>query len=583
MNSTILTFTAVFVFALGFRFYSNFLAKKVAKLDDSRPTPAVEFNDGVDYVPTKKWHLLFYHYATIAGAGVIVGPTLAAQYGWLPCLLWILAATCLAGGVHDFMVMFLSVRHHGKSIGEIAKSEVGRVSWIVVTVVVYFMVVVAIAGMGLGLISALEHNPLSTFVVLCTIPIAVFMYLCEKYSKRPIISSILGASLLAFAVIIAPTLHDLGLLSILNLSRGQLILLIALYSTVASILPIDKLLAPRNRLSGYMKVAVVGLLVLILLFTAKAIKMPPVTDYAFSGGPVVSGSLWPFLFIIITCGAISGWHSLCCSGVTPRCVSQESDIRLVAYGGWLLESMIAVVALLLACILYPQDYFAINAIPKTYTSLGMQPVELQKLSSILGFNLQGRTGGVVSFSVSAAKTLAALIGEEYLKQLYLFMVVYTAIFIMPIMDHGTRMARYFIQDALGITTAKPREWWISTIILTCTMASLWSYLLQTGIISVIWPTFGICNQLMASIGLTVATSYVLRNLPPKYGLVTFWPVLIFSSASIHGAIIKITSELLPLGTVDAYIQTAILLLFSTLFTVAFIDALRVYIKHVKNR
>ncbi|MEM0010081.1 MAG: carbon starvation CstA 5TM domain-containing protein, partial [Candidatus Bathyarchaeia archaeon] len=278
------------------------------------------------------------------------------------------------------------------------------------------------------------------------------------------------------------------------------------------------------------------------------------------------------------CGAISGWHSLCCSGVAPKCVSRESDIRVVAYGGWLLESMIAVVALTLACLLYPQDYFAINTSPSVYASLNMQPIELQRLSNILGFNLTGKTGGIVSFSVSAAKTLAALFGEENLRQLYLFMVAWTAVFIMPIMDHGTRMARYFVQDALGVTAAKPREWWVSTLALTGIAAFLWSYLLQTGTISTIWPTFGICNQLMASIGLTAATAYVLRKRRPIYGLVTFWPVLVFASASIHGATIKILHELLPTRVMAAYVQTAILILFIMLFLVTLIDAVRAYIR-----
>lgn len=585
MNSTILISSTIFILALGFRFYSNFLAKKVARLDDSRDTPAVKLDDRVDYVPTGKWHLFFYHYATIAGAGVIVGPTLAAQYGWLPCLPWILTATCLAGGVHDFMIMFLSVRHGGKSIAEIARSEVGRVSWVATMIAVYFMVIVAIAGMGMGLISALERNPQSTFVVLCTIPIAILLYACEGiFRLSALASSMIGVALLILAVALAPILCDAGLLSPLNLSRDQIIIIIALYSSVAAVLPIERLLAPRNRLSGYIKASVAALLALTLLFIVKNIKMPPLTDYAFIGGPIVSGPLWPFLLIIITCGAISGWHSLCCSGVTPKCIAKETDIKVVAYGGWLLESMIAAVALVLACLLRPQDYFAINASPSVYANLGMEPIELQRLSNELGFNLAGRTGGVVSFSVSAAEVLADLFRGLHLRQLYLFMIVWTALFIMPIMDHGTRMARYFIQDALGITVTKPREWWVSTLILTGAAAFLWSYLLQTGTIGVIWPIFGVCNQLMASIGLVAVTSHILRRRRPIYGLITFWPVLVFASASIHGAIIKITQDLIPTGTTPAYIQTAILILFIVLFMVTLIDASRVYIRclHAKT-
>lgn len=579
MNSTLLIALSIFVFVLGFRFYSSFLSKKIAGLDDSRATPAVKFNDGKDYVPIKKWTLYFYHYATIAGSGVIVGPTLAAQYGWLPCILWILAATCLAGGVHDFMVMFLSVRHEGKSIAEVAKQKVGKVSWLTITIAVYFMVVVAIAGMGVGLLSALVHNPLATFTVFVTIPIALLMYLYEKYFKprRSIYASILGAVMLIFCVLIAPKLDEMGLLTTLDLSKDHLILLIGLYASAASMLPVQQLLAPRNNLSGYMKVFIVGALLFTLLIP-REIRMPSVTSYVLIGGPVVSGCLWPFLFIIITCGAISGWHTLCCSGVSPRCISKESDIRVVAYGGWLLESVIAIIALCLACSLFPQDYFAINTAPEIYSGLGMQTVELAKLSQAVGFDLQGKIGGVVSFSISAAKAFSDVFGGQYLKQAYLFMVLFMAIFIMPIMDHGTRMARYFVQDALGIKAANARRWWISAFALTLVMASMWSYLLYTGTISVIWPTFGVCNQLMACIGLTVATSYILKTRRPIYGLVTFWPVLIFASASIHGAFIKIMFELLPLETTAGYIQASILTLFSILFIVALMDTFKIYIK-----
>jgi len=583
LNSAIIMALSAFVFALGFRFYSKFLATRIAKLDDKNPTPAVKFNDGKDYVPTNKWVVLFYHYATIAGAGVLLGPTLAAQYGWLPCIIWILTATCLAGGVHDFMVMFLSVRTDGKSIGEIARKELGRLGWATVTLAAFFMATVAISGMGMGLISALEHNSWATFTVMMTIPISLFMYAYERRVRRKALeASVIGLAILMALFFAAGALQHTWLLRLFDLDRGALIILIAVYASIASILPIQILLTPRDHLSGLIKVAFVALLIAAIFLVHPTLQMPPVTEYSFKGGPVISGALWPFLFITITCGAISGWHSLCCSGVTPRLLSKENDIRLIAYGGWLLESAIAVVALCLACILAPGDYFAINASPKVYAMLGMEPVELKKLSTLIGMELQGRTGGVTSLSVSIAKLLSNLFGSDVtIAYWYQLAVVYIGIFIMPIMDHGTRMGRYFLQDALGIKPTKTYKWWFSTAILTIIMASAWSYLLYTGTIGVIWPMFGMCNQLMACIGLLVATSYVLKHYKPIYGLVTFWPILVFASASIHGGILKVAYELLPAGTTPAYVQSSIFIFFIALFTITLVDSLRNYINAVK--
>ncbi|MBS7611078.1 carbon starvation protein A [Candidatus Bathyarchaeota archaeon] len=584
MNSAILMALTVLVFALGFRFYSKFLAAKIAKLNDGNPTPAVKLNDGKDYIPMNKWVVLFYHYATIAGAGVLLGPTLGAQYGWLPCIIWILIATCLAGGVHDFMVMFLSVRNDGKSIGEIARKELGRLSWVTITLATFFMAIVAISGMGMGLINALEHNPWATFTVMMTIPISIFIHVYTRWIGRmkTLEASAIGLAILMALFFAAGMFKHTWLLNLFDLNRETLIVLIALYSSIASILPVQILLTPRDHLSGLIKVAFVALLVVAIFFAHPTLEMPPVTEYNFKGGPVISGALWPFLFITITCGAISGWHSLCCSGVTPRLLSKETDIRTIAYGGWLLESAIAVVALCLACILAPGDYFAVNTSPKVYATLGMEPVELKRISALIDMELQGRTGGVTSLSVSIAKLLSGLFGPDAtITYWYQIAIVYIGIFVMPIMDHGTRMGRYFMQDALGIKHTKTYKWWLSTIVLTIIMAFTWTYLLYTGTISVIWPMFGMCNQLMACIGLLVATSYVLKHHNPIYGLIVFWPVLVFAFASIHGGVLKVAYELLPMGTTVAYVQSSVFIIFIVLFTVTLVDSLRNYINAIK--
>lgn len=584
MNSAVIMAIAILVFGVGFRFYSKFLALKIAKLDDSNPTPATRLNDSKDYVPMNKWVVFFYHYATIAGAGVLMGPTLAAQYGWLPCIIWILAATCLAGGVHDFMVMFLSVKYDGKSIGDIAKREVGLLCWIAVTLATFFMVIVAIAGMGIGLISALTHNPWATFTVATSIPIALFIYAYGRWIRRGRLQegAMIGLCLLIIVLFTAPMLHKMGLLNIFSLGKEELIFIIALYCAIASIIPVHILLAPRDQLSGLIKIIILSFFVLAVFAIHPPLKMPPITEYAIIGGPVVPGTLWPFLFIVITCGAISGWHTLCCSGVSPRLIAKESHIRTIAYGGWLLESTIAVVALCLACILFPGDYFAINTNPKVYAGLGMNPVELQRFSQLIGMDLQGRVGGVSSLGVGAAKLLSGLFGEWTLAFWYQFVIAFMGIFIMPIVDHGTRMARYLVQDALGISSTMTRKWWFSTIFLTFIGVFLWAYLLYTGTISIIWPMFGICNQLMACIGLTVATSYILKRFKPIYGLVTFWPVLVFTSASLHGTVIKISKELLPLATTPAYVQMSILIFFIVLFCIVLIDAARSWLKAFKQ-
>lgn len=310
--------------------------------------------------------------------------------------------------------------------------------------------------------------------------------------------------------------------------------------------------------------------------------MPPVTEYSFKGGPIISGAIWPFLFITITCGAISGWHTLCCSGVSPRLLSKETDVGLIGYGCWLLESALAVVALCLACILAPADYFAINTSPKVYTTHQMEPIELNELSTLIGMELQGRAGGVTSLSLSIAKLLSTLVGSEAtVAYWYQLAVVYVSIFIMPIMDHGTRMGRYFLQAALGLKSTEKRKWWFSTVLLTILMAFAWSYLLYTGTIGVIWPMFGMCNILMACIGLLVATSYLLKHRKPIWGLVTFWPILIFASASIRGGILKAAYELLLSKTTSAYVQSSIFAFFIILFIITLIDSLRNCISAVK--
>lgn len=586
MNSAVLLATAICVFYLGYRFYSRFLGLKVTSVDESRPTPAVRLNDGKDYIPTKRGIVFFYHYATIAGAGVLVGPTLAAQYGWLPCVIWILAATCLAGGVHDFVVMLASVRHDGKTLGQIALAEVGKLTGSLVSIATIFLITTAIAGLGLGVVKALELNPWGTFSVVTTIPIALLVgfYLRRVRPGKIIEASLIGIVLVLATFVIGSLIPTSWLAGYFRFDKEQLTILIGLYAFVAAIMPVDMLLTPRDYLSAYIKAGVIALLVIGFFVVRPDLKMLPVTQYVEGGGPIISGGLWPFLFIVITCGAVSGWHSLCCSGVSPKLISNERDIRPVAYGGWLLESLCAVLALCLASMLIPSDYFAINAPLSTYAMTGMTPAELPRLSRIIGMELQGRTGGTTSLAVGMGLIFSNLFGGEgALKFCYMFAVVFLGIFTMPIMDHGTRMSRYLLQETFA-RVYKPfrRTSWLSSIIFTAVATTSWVYLLYTGGIGVLWPMFGICNQLLASIGLTVGTIFVIRRNKPVYGLVTFLPMLVFVVSSTHGAILKVM-ELSMEGTVVAYVQAGVLLIVSVLVVLVVIDSIRKWIHHLARR
>jgi carbon starvation protein len=321
MDSAVMLAIAICVFVLGYRFYSKVLSTRLAPLDKTAITPAFQMKDGKDYLPMTRTSVFFYHYATIAGSGVLIGPTLAAQYGWMPCIVWILTATCLAGGVHDFVVMLASVRNEGKSIGQIAFKEVGKVTGGAVTVVILFMIITAISGLCLGTVVALEHNPWAVFTVFCTIPIA--FVIGAALSRRPgavLAVSCIGIVLLLAALFLGYHLYSAGLVPFLDLTRQQLTIIVAVYAFVASMLPVHVLLQPRDYLSAYLKVGVIIMLVLGIFLVHPTFNMPAVTPYISGGGPVVAGALWPFLFIVITCGAISGWHTLCCSGVSPKLI-----------------------------------------------------------------------------------------------------------------------------------------------------------------------------------------------------------------------------------------------------------------------
>jgi carbon starvation protein len=588
MNAAIILAVAISIFFLGYRFYSKLIANRILCIDSGRVTPAVQVNDGKDYIPTKRSVVFFYHYATIAGAGVLIGPTLAVEYGWLPCIIWILAATCLAGGVHDLVIMLASVRYGGKSIGEIARKELGKIGGSAVMIGILFLAATCIAGLGLGVVTALENNPWGAFSAIMTIPVALFIGIYMRHIRpgKTAEASFLGVGFILAFFFLGSLIPNSSFATYFTLSKGQLTIIIGLYAFIATILPTDLLLVPRDYLSAYIKAGVIALLVVGVFLVHPVFNMPPVTQYIQGGGPVMPGALWPFLFIVITCGAISGWHSLCCSGVTPKLVRNEQDIRLVAYGGWLLESLCAVVALSLAATMIPGDYFAINSSSTAYAQTGLTPVLLPEISESIGLNLQARTGGTVSFAVGMTEVFSKILGgKEAMALWYQFSILFLAIFTMAIMDHGTRMSRFFFQEVFGWVhkSSNPTKHIPSAVFAGGVSVLLWTYLLYTGEIGTIWPIFGICNILLASIGLIIGTSFIMRRTRPIYGLVTFWPVFIFATAAIYGAFLKVVNELIPAGTFVGVVQSSILIIVVLLVLLVLAEFLRQVIKLRKNK
>ncbi len=576
MNIAILLCIAFAVFGAGYYFYSRWLAFKVLRLDPDRKTPAVRLIDGKDYVPTSRWVTFFYHFATISGSGVLIGPTLAAQYGWLPCLLWILIATCLAGGVHDMVVLTASLRHDGKSIAQIALAEVGQVTGTAVMVAILFMVTTAMAGFGLGAVSALEQNPWGTFAVAMTIPVALLLsaYLRWFRSGRTTEASLVGIGILALALVFGSSLPGTKLGDLFNLNRKTLVLALVIYAFLAAAVPVGLLVRPRDYLSAFIKGGTIVLLVIGSLVAMPSLQLPAVSQYAHGGGPIIAGSIWPFLFIVITCGAISGWHALCCSGVTPKLLADEKDIRPVAYGGWLLESCIAVLALGLAAMLAPGDYYAINAAPDKFASTGLIPSLIPAFEQEAGVPVQGKPGGPVSLAFSMTLIFSKLFGGWVSKGLlFQFFILFLGLFIVAVLDHGTRMARYFIQELAGkINPSWGRhDWTLGTIIASALSALAWGALLYTGEIGTLWPVFGICNQLLATTALAIGTIFILRRGHPLYAITTAIPMIFFAVACLYGGVLRVLASFSELAKPAERVQGGILIVAMGLVLIVLID------------
>ncbi len=554
MNTLTLLVGALCIFILGYRYYSAFIAAKVLTLDDKRPTPAHVYADGRNYVSSPKWVLFGHHFAAIAGAGPLIGPTLAAQFGFAPGFLWIVLGAVLGGCVHDMTVLVASVRHKGRSLVDIAKTEIGPVAGFVTMLAVLSILLVTLGGLGIVVVNALSNSPWGFFTIGMIIPIAMMMGLWMFKSGSGKINvkgpSITGVILLLAAVFTGHIVAQSSLAGMLTFSGHQMTIILMIYGFIASALPVWLLMEPRDYLATYVKLGTIALLIVGIFVVHPQMTFPAVTPYIHGGGPIIKGSLFPFLFVTIACGAISGFHSLIASGTTPKMLDKETDARFIGYGAMAAEALVAVVALVAACSLNPGDYYAINVPPAVFANLGLHTVDLGTLSSEVNESLAGRTGGGVSLAIGMAHIFRGL---PYMNKLvgywYHYAIMFEALFILTTVDAGTRSARYVVQELLG-KAYKPlsnASWVPGIIIATALVVGSWGYLIYTGSIATIWPLFGAGNQLLATIALALTTTFLVNCGKQKYAWLTAIPMVFVGVTTLTAAILSITTIFWPLA------------------------------------
>jgi carbon starvation protein len=636
MSALPILIAALCALAIGYRFYSAFLAAKVAALDDARITPAHLLDDGQNYHPTNKWVLFGHHFAAISGAGPLVGPVLAAQFGFMPGLLWLVIGVVLAGATQDFLILAASLRRNGRSLAEIAREEIGPVAGVVCAIAILFIVVNALAGLGLVVVKALGGEELKfpkgtvlilepgkalvstadpiiwkvpgpvrlqyaagssltvqedfdleakglllwggtapiplpegsrrlirgsswgVFTIACTVPIALFVGLwMYKLRKGKVVeASLIGAVAVLLCTWLGSLIPGSPLEHLFSLSKNGVTVAIALYGFVASVLPVWLLLCPRDYLSSFLKIGTIAGLVLGVLLVNPTLHMPATTTFCAGGGPIVPGKVFPFVFITIMCGAISGFHALVSSGTTPKMLDKEGQARTIGYGAMLIEGLVGVVALIAACSLEPGDYFSINVdlakqagfhdqMVKAGTSELCEPQELGFFEKGVGEQLQGRSGGAVSLAVGISKIFSGLPGfSKLISFWYHFAIMFEALFILTTIDTGTRIARFIVQELGGRIHPKlGRQDWVPGAVLSTGLVVLaWSYFIWTGSIDTIWPMFGIANQLLAAIALSVATSVMVNAGRGKYAWVTLAPMAFVMTTTLTAACQMVFNE-----------------------------------------
>lgn len=540
VNGLWLVVAAACFYVLAFRFYARFLARRVVELNDERVTPAHRLKDGINFYPANKYVLFGHHFAAIAGAGPLLGPVLAAQFGYLPGFLWLVIGAVLAGAVQDFIILVASMRRNGRSLPEIAQDEVGIVTGTTTAVAVLFIVVVALAGLGLAVVNALYRNAWGTFTIAMTVPIGFLMgfYLQKFRLGRVGEMTLLGVALLLLAVWGGRLVAQSDLAGWFHFERPTLVWLLAGYGFLASILPGWMLLDPRGYLSTFMKIGVVVLLAAGVVAMAPIIEMPRVTAFVHGGGPIIPGTLFPFLFITIACGAISGFHSLVSSGTTPKMIARES-YSIVGYGAMLMESFVGVMALIAASVLIPGDYLAINTMlsPEALAAMGFPVSRVQDLSRLVEVDVAGRPGGAVSLAVGMASIFSGLPGMAHLMAYwYQFALLFEALFILTTIDAGTRVARYLVQEMGGRIYQPLRRisWWPGVLASSALVVGAWGYLIGTGSISTIWPMFGAANQLLGTLALCIGTTVLIKMQKARYLWITIGPMLFVGAITLTG-------------------------------------------------
>jgi carbon starvation protein len=561
VNSFWLLTAALCTYAVAYRFYSRFIAKKIMGLDDNRATPAEVNNDGKDYVPTNKWVLFGHHFAAIAGAGPLVGPTLAAQMGYLPGTIWIIVGVVLGGAVQDFVILFGSMRRNGKTLGQIAKEEIGPFGGALALVGILAIMVILIAVLAMVVVNALAESPWATFTIFMTLPIAVLMGLYMRYIRpgRVLEGSLIGLALLFLslwwgqAVAESPTWGPA-----FTFTKVQLAWMIIVYGFVASVLPVWLLLAPRDYLSSFLKIGTIAVLAVGILLTLPPMHMPALTKFIDGTGPVFAGNLFPFLFITIACGAVSGFHALVSSGTTPKMIAKESHAPMIGYGSMLMESAVAIMAMIAACVLTPGMYFAINspaavigadaaAAAQTISSWGftITPDQITTMANDIGEKtILSRTGGAPSLAIGMATIFSGILGGKTLMAFwYHFAILFEAVFILTTIDAGTRVGRFMVQDLLGNIIPKMKDvtWLPGNLVGSAVITAGWGYFLLQGVfdplggIYTLWPLFGIANQMLAAIAFAVATTIIFKMGKARYSWVTLVPMAWLCSATLTAA------------------------------------------------
>lgn len=551
VNALTIVFAALCVFAIAYRFYGLFIASKVLNVNEARTTPAVKYADGQDYVATNKYVLFGHHFAAIAAAGPLLGPVLAAQFGYMPGLLWILIGCVLAGGVHDMVVLFCSVRHRGRSLAYIASKEVDKTTGFVASWAVLAILGLTLAGLSIAVVNAMHNSLWSTYTVFCTIPIAVIMGLYMQVWRKGDVrgASLIGVVLLFLCILTGPWVaaHP-EYFGWLDIDRKEMSLIIPIYGFIASVLPVWLLLLPRDYLSTFLKIGTIAALAIGIAFVMPEFQMPAFTDFIHGGGPIVGGPVIPFIFITIACGALSGFHATIGTGTTPKMIGNERDVLFVGYGAMLMEGFVAVMALVAACVLVPADYFAINAPADKFAQLAMSVVELPHLEQQVQESLMARPGGSVSLAVGMAHIFSKIPFMEHLMAYwYHFAIMFEAVFILTAVDAGTRVGRFFLQEMMGKVWPKfsDKEWWPGIIITSVIFTGAWGYLVYSGDIGSIWPLFGICNQLLASVTLLIGTTVILRMNKTKYAWITGVPGCLMTVITFWAGIWLVINQYLP--------------------------------------